>query len=52
MQAADAAKPRKAICGLEALAPKTLAQKALHGLQRPVKSLKGSANIGEMGLVF
>ncbi|HSV79395.1 MAG TPA: AAA family ATPase [Ramlibacter sp.] len=34
----------------EALAPKTLTQKALHSLQRPVKSLKGSAKIGEMGL--
>ena len=34
----------------EALAPKTLAQKALQGLQRPVKSLKGSAKVGEMGV--
>jgi len=34
----------------EAQAPKTLAQKALLGLRRPVKSLKGSAKIGELGL--
>lgn len=34
----------------EALEPKTLAQKALRGLQRPVKSLKGEAKVGELGV--
>jgi len=34
----------------EALQPKTLAERALDGLRRPVKSVKGSAKLGEVGV--
>lgn len=34
----------------EALEPASLAQKALKGLQQPVKSLKGSAKLGELAV--